>query len=50
MKTFHKGIAIGYLIMGGACMTESMPPIFIQHMVGLILFTLALIIWRMKWQ
>lgn len=50
MNTFIKGIAFSYALMGYACLVEPMPLEFIQHMVGLILLTLALIIWNNKWK
>jgi hypothetical protein len=50
MKTVIIGISISFIIMGLGFMFDEVPTIFVQHMVGLILITLALIIWNNKWK
>jgi hypothetical protein len=48
VNTFIKGIAIGYFIMGWAFLSQPFTIILIQYMVGLIMLTLGLLIWKLR--
>ena len=45
MKTIKTGLAIGFLIMGLSFLGSTIPTEFVQHMVGMVLITLAILIW-----
>jgi len=46
MNTVMRGISIGFVILAFSSFSEEMPLIFIQHMQGFILLTLAILLWR----
>lgn len=50
MNIISKGLAVACLIMGFAFMRENMPIVFVQHMQGLILMILSLVLWANPWR